>query len=111
MNYLFKMRINAVLLFFLIHLHPYLYCQEKNNSENLHKIYLSEKNDSVRIEKQLQYIGSLLKVDKNFAEAEKEMDQIRKNKSALEYPGTLAWLNYYEALIMYYNTQYIYSID
>lgn len=84
--------------------------QIKTESDSLRTIYLLEKNDSIRTEKQLQYIGSLLRKDKNFAAAEKELLSIRKSKKQLKFSTTQPWLYFYDALILYYNTQYIPSI-
>lgn len=84
--------------------------QDKRESDSLRYIYLSEKNDSIRTQKQFNYIGSLLRKDKNFAEAEKELLSIRRSKDQLTFSTTQPWLYFYDALLLYYNTQYIPSI-
>lgn len=81
--------------------------QIKAGSDSLKTVYLQEKNDSIRTEKQFRYIGSLLKKDKNFAAAEKELLSIRNSNIQLKLATTQPWLYYYDALILYYNTQYI----
>jgi signal transduction histidine kinase len=87
-----------------------IFAQIKSDSDSLHTVYLLEKNDSVRTEKQFQYIGTLFRQDKNFAAAEKELLSIRKSKAQLKFSTTQPWLYFYDALILYYNTQYIPSI-
>ena len=52
---------------FLLLQHFIVAAQIKSDSDSLRTVYLQEKNDSVRTEKQFLYIGNLLRKDKNFA--------------------------------------------
>jgi two-component system, NarL family, sensor kinase len=87
-----------------------VFAQVKTESYSLRSVYLLEKNDSIRTEKQFQCIGSLLRKDKNFAAAEKELLSIRNSKDQLNFSTTQPWLYFYDALILFYKTQYIPSI-
>jgi two-component system, NarL family, sensor kinase len=87
-----------------------VFAQLKTKSDSLKGAYLLENNDSIRTEKQFQYIGNLLKRDKNFAAAKKELQLIRNSGTQLKFSITQPWLYYYDALVLYYNTQYIASI-
>jgi two-component system, NarL family, sensor kinase len=95
---------------FLLLQHFIVAAQIKSDSDSLRTVYLQEKNDSVRTVKQFLYIGSLLRKDKNFAAAEKELLSIRQSKKQLKFSTTQPWLYFYDALILYYNTQYVSSI-
>lgn len=87
-----------------------VFAQIKSESDSLRTVYLLEKNDSVRTEKQFQYIGILLRKDKNFAAAKKELLSIRKSKVQLKFSTSQPWLYFYDALLLYYDTKYIPSI-
>lgn len=111
MIYLFKMK--EKLLFFICMLciiDTIVVAQVKTKTDSIREAFLLEKNDSLKTEKHLQYIGSLLKKDKNLKEAEKEIQIVKNSKDLLQFSTTQSWLYYYEALILYYNTQYIPSI-
>ncbi|MBK8611596.1 MAG: sensor histidine kinase [Chitinophagaceae bacterium] len=84
--------------------------QITKESDSLRTLFLQEKNDSIRTEKQFQYVGSLLRNDKNFTAAKNELLSIRNSKVQLKFSTTEPWLYFYDALILYYHTQYLPSI-
>jgi two-component system NarL family sensor kinase len=105
------MKVLPIIIYCILLLQSFIVsAQIKTESDSFRTIYLLEKNDSIRTEKQFQYIGNLLKKDKNFAAAKKEIQLIRNSGAQLTFSITQPWLYYYDALVLYYNTQYIPSI-
>jgi two-component system, NarL family, sensor kinase len=103
---MFNLKSHICILFFLF---PIFISAQLKNADSIYRIYLSEKNDTLKIKFHLQYIFILLNENRP-KETEAAIVSVKKELNTLPVAAMLPVVLYYEGWLKYSQSNYLQSI-